>query len=84
MSTLAALAAVPGGPHHHRFMERSLLAMHEPLTPPPPPAAPSLFPRKPSHEKDSANSTPSATLGSQEETPDTLREEQFALPEAGH
>ena len=33
LSTLAALAGSPGGPHHHRFMERSLLSLHEPSPP---------------------------------------------------
>ena len=56
ISTLAALAAAPGGPHHHRFMERSLFGFHEPSTPPPHNAQPRQTSNKTSKDKGTSNS----------------------------
>lgn len=67
ISTLAALAAAPGGPHHHSFIERSLLGFHDPLATPPPSAFPRHFPQTYSRTKESSNSETVAPQAAQDE-----------------
>ena len=73
ISTLAALAAAPGGPHHHRFMERSLLGLHEPMTPPPPPPPPTTAPKQPSHEPSQEKGSNSSNVTGPQNAPNEAK-----------
>ena len=87
ISTLAALAAAPGGPHHHRLMERGLFGLHEPSTPPPPQsAAPRQGSQGASREKTTATSsevtTPQNSQGEAKSTKRPTRRHQPSTTKA--
>ena len=73
ISTLAALAAAPGGPHHHRLMERGLFGLHEPSTPPPQNTAPRQASHGTSQAKTATNSEVTTPQNSQGESKSAKR-----------
>ena len=81
ISTLAALAASHGGPHHHRFIERSLFGIHEALTPPQPPTAPKQSSQKLSREKTRPdNASPATPQASQSDSKGAKRQTRRHKP----